>query len=189
MTKRWTKKIDIVAEPDPQAPNGVKFHMEDENGDELETLEFSKDAIQGMKKNDNHEVRFKLKQESGMTLEFAQSPSDALWVAWGTKDTYPPCPTTKPPKQDDVFYAEKSNGNILVATNTNPAICLFSFTLNFVDPNSPTPTKLIPYDPGGGNQDGGEPPATSEGSNVLAIMLGIGAVAALGYVVYLSMNN
>ncbi|MFS8085826.1 MAG: hypothetical protein ACMG6H_09365 [Acidobacteriota bacterium] len=136
-----------------------------------------------MKKNDNHEVRFKLVQESGMTLEFAQSPSDALWVAWGTETTYPPCPKTKPSQPDTIFYAEKSIGNKLVAVNTNPAVCLFSFTLNFVDPHSSTPAKLIPYDPGGGNQDGGDPPFIDFGNiaQVLSISVAIIAIAFIAY--------
>ena len=184
MSKRWTKKITVVAETDPQAPDGVAFHMEDENGDELLTLDFSKDQIQGMMKNDNHEVRFKLNQESGMTLEFAQSPSDALWVAWGTETTYPPCPKTKPSTPDTIFYAEKSNGNTLVAVNTNPAVCLFSFTLNFVDPNSSTPTKLIPYDPGGGNQDGGTPPFQNVGSFTAYLVIALVSAAVAAFATY-----
>ena len=184
MSKLWPRKINIIAAPDPHAENGVSFHMEDEKGDELETLIFSKDAQPGMKKDDHHEVRFKLVQESGMTLEFAQSPSDALWVAWGTRDTYPPCPEAKPSQPDTIFYATKSNGNTLVAINTNPSECLFSFSLNFVDPDSSTPTKLIPYDPGGGNQDGGEPPfiggdftANTNKVGMIALVVGILAVA------------
>jgi hypothetical protein len=188
MTKLWPKKINIVAAPDPHAENGVTFHMEDQNGDELETLVFNKDQEPGMKKDEHHEVRFKLIQESGMTLEFAQSPSDALWVAWGTRDTYPACPQTKPAQKDTIFYATKSNANTLTAINTNPTECLFSFSLNFVDPHSSTPTKLIPYDPGGGNQDGGEPPfiggdiSASTGTvRVIALAVGVLAIAFVAF--------
>jgi hypothetical protein len=122
-----------------------------------------------------------------MTLEFAQAPSDALWVAWGTPTTYPPCPKTKPAQKDTIFYAEKSNGNSMTAVNTNPAVCLFSFTLNFVDPHSATPTKLIPYDPGGGNQDGGQPPFTSASSLVQTVAVSVGILAVL-FIAYRSLT-
>lgn len=155
MSKLWPKRINIIAENDPHAENGVSFRMEDQHGFELTSLVFSKDQEPGMNKKDHHEVRFKLIKQSGMTLEFAPTEADALCVVWGTKTAFPSeCPKAPMPK-DPIFYATKSNGNTLVAINTNPDERKFNFTLNFVDPHSSTPHKLIPYDPPGDNQDGG----------------------------------
>lgn len=155
MSNPFNKKIIIIAENDPQAEDRVRFRMEDKDGCELTSLVFSKDREPGMKKADHHRVIFKLVQDSGMTLEFAPSEADALCVLWGTKTDLPAeCPKAPMPK-DPIFYAHKSNGNTLVAINTNPDERKFKFTLNFVDPHSSTPNKLIPYDPPGDNQDGG----------------------------------
>lgn len=176
MSKRYPKKINVIAKRDPQSDNGYHFHMEDEAGHELETLVFSKDEEPGMKREDEHEVRFKLEQESGMTLEFAQSPPVALWVAWGDKTDFPECPTTQPSQPDTIFYAEDSSPNSLKAVNKNRDQQFFSFALNFVDPHSSTPTKLITYDPGGENQDGGE--GRFAISAAMLTILGIGVLAA-----------
>ena len=155
MSNLFDKKIIIIAERDPHAADGVHFRMEDKDGCELTSLVFCKDREPGMKKGDRHRVIFKLVKDSGMTLEFAPTEADALCVLWGTKTDLPAaCPKAPMPK-DPIFYADKSNGNTLVAINTNPEKLKFKFTLNFVDPHSSTPNKLIPYDPPGDNQDGG----------------------------------
>src|SRR5688500_7871799 len=143
MGKRYPKKINVVAEPNPHEPNGIEFHMEDKDGNRLQSLVFSKDKEPGMKKGDEHDVSFELVQEEGMTLEFAQTPAVALWVSWGTGTSFPPCPQTQPTGPDPIFYAEHSAPNKLRAVNKNPAKQFFSFSLNFVDPHSSTPAKLI----------------------------------------------
>jgi len=152
---RYPRHINIIAERDNSKPDGVAFRMETPQGGQLEALVFSKDD-ERMKKEDEHEVHFKLVQEGGMTLEFAQSLRDALWVAWGTASNSPECPKSRPANTPDpIFYAERSSVDKLRVVNTNPDSCKFAFALNFVDPHSTTPTKLITYDPGGENQDGG----------------------------------
>lgn len=156
MANRYPKKITVVAEPNPHSANGYDFRLEDQNGKQIDTLVFRKDDEPGMKRSDCHEVKFKLEQDQGMTLEFAQTPADALWVAWGTETEFPKCPNTQPSAPDAIFYAEKSGANTLTAINKNPKKMKFRFALNFVDPHSATPTKLITYDPDGGNENGGE---------------------------------
>ena len=162
--------------------------MEDERGRQLTSLVFSKDQEPGMNKKDHHEVRFKFIQESGMTLEFAPKEADALCVVWGTETDFPAeCPKAPMPK-DTIFYAEKSNGNTLVAINTNPGKKKFNFTLNFVDPHSSTPHKLIPYDPPGDNQDGGED--RFETDNLFStntVLVGVAAIALIG-ILYLALR-
>lgn len=146
--------IRILAEDDPRAPDGVRFRMQDWNGCNLGLLVFNKKQL-SMRKEDEHDVHFHLVQTKGMTLEFAQSPAVALWVDMGDEHTIPVCPTSQPPTQDPIFFATQSTPRKLKATNLNPAEQYFSFTLNFVDPKSSTPTKLIPFDPGGSNQNSG----------------------------------
>ena len=172
-------KVTIVAKIDQSKPDGVDFRMEDENGAQLDTLVFSKDKYPGMKKNDDHEVSFELDQEQGLTLEFAHSLDDVLWVEMGDKETMPPCPTKEPDPKTDIFYAEKSRPLKMTAVNTNPCKQLFSFTINFTDRTNQGPKKLIPFDPGGSNQNGGEPPFTDASINTNLV---VGAIAAVALV-------
>ena len=176
-------KATVIATLDSDADDGVAFRLEDEEGTELESLVFDKGKFHGMKKSDVHVVRFKLVQEKGMTLEFAQGKDVALWVAQGTDQTIPDCPTSQPSQPNPIFYGDKSNGNTLTAINTNPCECFFNFSLNFVDPKSTTPTKLIRYDPVGENKNNGIDDRGSEFST-FALVIGIGAVAVLGFLVY-----
>ena len=161
MGDKVKKNIFVVASPDPQAPNGIGFELRDTDNKKLSKLVFDKSKEvkannQPMKTEDVHEVHFHLKQDSGMTLEFAQHPDDALWVHWGDEDNYPPCPKSKPDTcPDPVFHACQSSPNLLKALNSNPEKRLFRFALNFVDPTSANPGKLIVYDPDGGNENGG----------------------------------
>lgn len=154
MGDKFPKHVNIIAKRDSSKPDGYKFHMESPNGSHLEVLSFNK-TDEKMKEKDVHEVYFRLIQEQGMTLEFAHNLEDALWVAWGDEDTIPPCPTKRPDKKDEIFYADRSRPRTLVAVNTNPSRQFFSFCINFVDSTASGPKKLIPYDPPGDNQDGG----------------------------------
>lgn len=147
--------VTIVAKIDQSKPDGVDFHMEDEDGVQIDTLVFRKDKYPGMKKDDDHEVSFGLDQEQGLTLEFAHSLDDVLWVEMGDDQTIPPCPTTEPAQKSTIFFAERSRPRRMVAINTNPKCQKFSFTINFIDRTNSGPKKLIPFDPGGSNENGG----------------------------------
>ena len=185
MGKRYPKHVNIIASEDPSKPDGVDFHLEKPDGTRLASIVFDKGG-EGMSHDDEHEVHFSLVQESGMTLEFAQSKKDVLWVAWGDKDHEPPCPETQPANcPDPVFYAEKSAPKKLTVVNTNPKKSFFSFTINFVDPHSQTPTKLIPFDPIGENKNGGIGASESSfalASSTVALLVGVAVVLAIGYV-------
>jgi len=185
MAKRFPKHVNIIAHEDASKPDGVAFHLETPNGEKLESIVFSKDD-ELMAKKDEHELHFSLVQESGMTLEFAQSLTDVLWVAWGDKDHIPPCPTSGTGKADPIFYAEKSVPKKLTVVNTNPSNSFFSFTINFVDSSTQGVKKLIPYDPIGDNRNGGssiDPKgiASASISNTM-IAVGVALVLAVGYV-------
>ena len=153
---RKQKHIIIFAKRDSDKPDGVDFHMEGAEGCKLESIVFNKYKEQ-MYKDDHHEVHFRLVQESGMTLEFAQSLDDVLWVAWGDPDHIPACPKARPPSTPDpIFHAEHSAPNHFRAVNTNIEKSFFSFCINFVDRTATGPgVKLIPYDPIGENQNSG----------------------------------
>lgn len=184
MAKRFPKKVNVVATPNPHSANRYDFRLENDDGEQIDTLVFRKEDHQGMKKSDCHEVKFKLVQDQGMTLEFAQTPADALWVAWGTPTEFPKCPNTKPSAPDPIFYAEHSNANTLTAVNLNPEKKRFRFALNFVDPHSSTPTKLITYDPDGENGNGGEDDRFGfMTANNIALGIAAIAVVALLYMV------
>lgn len=176
---RHPKHINVIAEADPQAPDGIRFRLEKPDGTALDTLVFDK-TKENMPKPDEHEVHFHLIQDSGMTLEFAQNLRDVFWINWGPYGQIPACPNTRPPNTPDpVFFAEKSSPNLLKAVNKNLIRQSFSFCLNFVDPHSATPTKLIPYDPGGDNEDGGIGNFSLSGAMIGAIA---GAICAAGAV-------
>jgi hypothetical protein len=181
---RFPKHVVIIAHIDPSKPDGVAFHMETPNGEKLESLVFSKND-EKMAKKDEHELHFSLVQESGQTLEFAQSLTDVLWVAWGDKDHEPPCPQSQPANcPDPVFYAEKSTPKKLTVVNTNPDETFFSFTINFTDRTATGAKKLIPFDPIGENKNGGigrtDPWGFTASTTTTVVLVGAAAVL-LGY--------
>jgi hypothetical protein len=169
--------VTIVAEEDASKPDRIAFHMEDSKGCKLPDdipLTFSKKGHSPpMYKTDEHEIHFKLKQDPGMTLEFAHSKQDVLWVEMGDEDNMPDCPKEEPDQPCAIFYAEKSTPNTLIVVNTNPCKQHFSYTINFVDRTNPGPKKLIPYDPGGTNSNEGEDRIVEAGGVV------VGAIAAM----------
>jgi hypothetical protein len=183
---RFKTSYNVIAKADPQSANGVHFDLADDDGNKPENLEFDKSKHDNMGKKDDHEVSFALIQEPGMTLEFAQGLKDVLWVAWGDESHAPACPKTMPATcPDPIFFADHSAPNKLRTVNTNPAHCWFSFTLNFVDPHSQTPTKLIPFDPIGENKNGGIGRSDSSfalTSSTVALLIGVAVVLAIGYV-------
>ena len=155
---RKPMQVTILAKPHPTDAAEYAFQIEDHHKTKLKAsdpLVFRKGDFPGMKKSDVHEVKFKLDQQPGMTLEFAQSAEDVFWVAMGDEHTEPPCPDERPDKASDVIFVDKSTPQVLTVINTNPCPQKFSFTINFVDRTHTGPKKLIPYDPGGSNQNGG----------------------------------
>ena len=156
---RKEMKVTIHAEPHATKAGEYQFYMTDHKNQTVKgntPLTFRKRDFDEMKCSDHHEVKFKLDQEPGMKLEFAQSLDDVLWVTMGKEGDpgFPACPTEKTAK-NDVFFAERSSGNTLTVINTNPCEQNFSFTINLVDSTATGPQKLIPYDPPGSNQNGG----------------------------------
>ena len=177
---RRSMHVTIVAEEDAAKPDGIAFHMEDAKGIRLPDavpLTFSKKGHNPpMYKTDEHEIHFKLRQGPGMTLEFAHSKQDVLWVEMGDENNMPDCPEEDPGQPCPIFYAEKSTPNTLIVVNTNPCRQHFSYTINFVDRTNQGPKKLIPYDPGGTNTNEGEDRIFDAGGVI------VGAIAAMALV-------
>lgn len=178
--KPLERTVRIEVFPDHSDEHGVGFRMYDEsvNTDTVVTdLIFSK---KGHKTNDYHKVKFVLKNTQGTNLKFAPQKADALWVVEGT-DTRPPCPKTKPAKAPSgkTLRAIKVDDYELVAHNNNNEKCEFSFALGVVAASDVNATQVIPLDPGGSNQNGGEDPLIDSSVNLNVVVGAIAGVALL----------
>lgn len=180
MRKLVPQVVNIIATRDEnEVPDKIAWGMEDENGNELETLVFTK-GDKGMKASDHHVITFKLLQQEGLDLMFAPDPDVAMWVNRGTANNIPSCPTVQPKKNNAVFHATASNGDTLTVLNKNPQKCFYKFSLNFVAQGGENPDYLFRYDPIGDNRNGG----SGSGFETWAALAGLGAVAALGCIAY-----
>lgn len=128
------RPIQVRAERDDDAPNGVRFELH-ENGGKVpnDTLE-SKKQPHHSKQNDFHEFRFIL-QEHGTNLKF-QTPANAA-ITTANVDIEP--------------VSVSPNGKMLEVKNFNRAESQDKFDLNFVKPDG-TP---VVFDPIWANQNGG----------------------------------
>src|SRR5688572_5174285 len=111
MMARQPMQVKILAKPHPTKAGEYEFQMEDHHKTKLrptDPLVFRKADFPGMKKSDVHEVKFRLDQQPGMTLEFAQSEEDVLWVTMGDENNEPPCPTERPDGPSDVIFVDNS---------------------------------------------------------------------------------
>jgi hypothetical protein len=162
---RKTRTIDVIAADDGNG--GVCFHME-ENGKavekcgkkkDVERLVFSKTA-EKMKKEDVHELLFKLQNKKGANVRFPTNRLNAMWVH-KVADEDGPCPDDQKHLPGE-FYAEEvsENQDRLTVINENMEPCLVAFRLNFVpageDGNGWAADEYIVYDPIGSNQNGPE---------------------------------
>lgn len=152
--------VDIYVKPNPD-PTGKEpyiFRMDDGKGSTNE-LVFNK-TKDGMPKNDNYTIKFKLKNQDGAALRFSKLVDKVMWakpVALVTD----PCPDSDC-YMNGIFYVDPTSAikdHELTVVNTDPAVQLFKFALNFLPPgeNDPPPSGYIYYDPIGNNQNGGLP--------------------------------
>jgi hypothetical protein len=158
---RKTRTIDVIAMGDGNG--GVSFHMEENGkpvdkcgkGKTVERLVFSK-TNEKMKKEDVHEILFKLRNKDGADVAFPTNRLNALWVHTVT-DEDDPCPDCSA-HLDGEFYAESVSDNQkrLTVINRNMDVGLVAFRLNFVpDGTDDVPAEeYIVYDPIGSNQNG-----------------------------------
>lgn len=177
------RRVRIEVFPDHSAEHGIDFRMYDESVDAnvpVSELVFSKDQ-EKMCTNDFHRVTFVLKNTQGTNVKFAPSKGDALWVVDGDATKRPPCPKSKPAKAPSgkTLRAIKVDDYELVAHNNNNEACQFSFALGVVAASDVNATQVIPLDPGGSNQNGGEDRLVDSAINANVI---IGAIAGVALV-------
>jgi len=182
------KDVDIYVKPNPDPTGKEKyiFSMDDGKGNTNE-LVFNK-TKDGMPKKENYTVKFKLKNQDGAALRFSKDASKVLWakpVALITDS----CPDSDC-YMDGIFYVDPT-GTIkdheLTVINTDPAVQLFKFALNFLPPgeSDPPPSGYVWYDPIGNNQNGGRTPLL----NVAPSPIFIGAGAVAGVLLTMLLNN
>lgn len=183
------RRVRIEVFPDHSAEHGIDFRMFDESVDAhsaVTELIFSKDQ-EKMCTNDYHRVTFVLENTQGTNVKFAPDKRDALWVVEGTDDKRPPCPKTRPAKAPSgkTLRAIKIDDYEMVAHNNNNEECEFSFALGVVAASDVNATQVIPLDPGGSNQNGGEDPLTdtSISTNVIVGAIAAVAVLAVGFMI------
>ena len=183
------RRVRIEVFPDHSAEHGIDFRMFDESVDAhsaVTELIFSKDQ-EKMCTNDYHRVTFVLDNTKGTNVKFAPDKRDALWVVEGTDGKRPPCPKTRPAKAPSgkTLRAIKIDDYEMVAHNNNNEECEFSFALGVVAASDVNATQVIPLDPGGSNQNGGEDPLTdtSISTNVIVGAIAAVAVLAVGFMI------
>ena len=142
-----TKKLALSDDGQPMGPDDL--------------LIFNK-KVDKMKRSENYRIRFAIKDFGNSRLRFVPVPpavkpedSDVMWAQRGTT-----CPD-QPAHINDVIYVDKvdKNGEWIEVVNKDKVVETFWFTLNFSDKAIPNPTlsDYEPLDPGGSNQNHGEP--------------------------------
>jgi hypothetical protein len=179
--KALERTIRIEVFPDHSAEHGIDFRMYDSANAEpdqaVDELVFSK---AGAKKEDYHKITFRLENTKGTNVKFAPKKDDALWVVEGDSKNRPACPKRKPSKKPSgkTLRAITVDDYELVAHNNNNDECEFSFALGVVAASDVNATQVIPLDPGGSNQNGGED-LVDISSNMNVIVGAIAGVALI----------
>ena len=129
-----------------------------------------------MKKTDYHLIKFEIDEFDDSPLRFVPSEKDVMWVQEGTTCPEEYC------ELPGVIWVHKVHpqGKWIEVINMNMTKLRFQFTLNFVDKTITNPTKddYVALDPGGGNENGGDPPFTDYASVALTgAIVGIGTAA------------
>jgi hypothetical protein len=157
---RKTRTIDVIA---TGGDGEVCFHMEEHGkpvgrcgkDKNVERLVFSK-TDENMKKEDVHEILFKLHNKHGAEVAFPTNRLNAMW-AHKVDDEDDPCPDHYQHLHGE-FYAEEvsEDQKRLTVINTNMEKCLVAFRFNFVPQGADdvSADEYIVYDPIGSNQNG-----------------------------------
>ena len=173
------RNVEITVEPKLGNPGEYDFSMDDGNG-KTNQLTFDK-TKDNMKKDEDYEIKFKLKNRNGADLKFSRDLTKVLW-AEPTTVVDPPCPTSQ--QMQGIFYV-KSTADIkddeLTVTNTDPSVQRFIFAFNFLPANEvdgPTANYKL-YDPIGDNLNGGYTTKPPGGGTSSFLTIGGAAVGAL----------
>ncbi len=165
--------IKVHAKKNPTKPHGIQFDMEDEDGKFGDELVF--DKKQEMKKNDHHNVTFRLERENGVSLRFPSDKKRAMWVRRDGATVAAGCPTEQDQHAD--ITAQHVSANELIVHNRNPEPAMYKFALNFVKPTDKDESDLITYDPVYVNRNGGT--GSSASSMLMVGVVAVGAVALI----------
>lgn len=183
---RLPRTVRVEVFPDASKEHGIGFKMFDStsgnSNQPTDELVFSK---AGKFKNDYHRITFKLENTQGANLKFARR-EDALWVVEGDDKTRPPCPRTKPAQAPSgkTLRLVGRHDLELIAHNNNNERCEFSFALGVVSATDLDEYKVIPLDPGGSNQNGGETLVDSSiNTNVIVGAIAGMALLAVGFMI------
>ena len=174
------RNVQITVKPKMGNPGEYEFSMDEGNG-KTNQLTFDK-TKDGMKKDEDYEIKFKLKNEDGADLKFSRDLNKVLW-AEPTTVADPPCPTSQ--QMQGIFYVKSASDikdDELTVTNTDPAVQRFSFGFNFLpagEVDGPTANYKL-YDPIGDNLDGGLTTKPPGGTSAMLAVGGavLGALAA-----------
>lgn len=185
MSSAKERTINIVAKLDSKEPNGHAFTINNGKGGAAD-LVFNKDD-DNMTKDGYYLIEFTLDNQDGADLVFAKDRDKVLWACPET-DAVNGCP---PPDShmDSIFYVHptrKIQDKKLYVINTDMEVMKFVFAFNFLNESGVGP-KYVKYDPGGDNQNGGQPPfQISSSFGTIAVGFCAGLVAFFGARLFLA---
>jgi hypothetical protein len=142
---------------------------------EEERFIFSKRRLK-MKHDDYHLIEFILDDQANLGLRFPDKPEDAMWVARASANQKV-CPGPNDKDYSVLRPYAVVGGTKLCVHNPNMQIEDWAFTLNFLN----TAGVSVPWDPIGGNQDGGVKLDASEVLAAAGVVLGVIGLTAAGF--------
>lgn len=125
------------------------------------------------------EIQFHLRDDTGLHLNFMRAFADVIYVGTGDE-----CPPPRGNAGGQISFVS-STPNLLKIINANSGgACNLKYALRFNGQDNAAGSEHQPYvfDPDLKNGGGGIPPKND--SSVVALLLGAGAVALLGYLAY-----
>lgn len=170
-------KLNIHVHAELKADSsGVDFRVDQDGGDDHQRM---KGGILQVEYREKFEMRFHLKDNSGLGLQFVQGPdtnttkpSDTtgpFWVHEGTA-----CPPSRGDTRN--FIVEKVSNNLLVVENQNRELANYYYRLAFKARDG-APHAYDPIIQNGGGGGG------SQSMNWLAVLLGLLGLCAVGAIV------
>ena len=187
MARDVPARVNIIAHLDTTAEDGIRWEMQSKFKKDKQ-LVFNNERI-----GDEFLITFDLDDKTGLNLVCPDNLDDAMWVSAGVEKGDPQCPKLTA-CHNEVFQAVgvSPNGNPtkLTVRNKNNKVENIAFSLRYLPKNKDQndPGNFVIFDPISQNKNGGVPFQDSS-VNYLALLLGAGAVAALGYLIYQSMSK
>lgn len=181
--------IDLTAFLDDDGKVDFKAKSPLANGQKPEFI-FNK-RKQGMKKEDYHEIRFRLmKDETGMNLILPQDVKNAFWVV-DCSNGAKRCPDHNDKSDYSEFNpVERKDDRTLFVENYNELERYWMFSVNFLKQlpdgsyDEADRANYVRYDPGGVNQDYSSRSLSSSSTIAASALVGaaVGAIVTVGFV-------